>query len=151
MRPAILCGLEREAARRYRAWAVALSEHAKVLVACASREEEIADSVDGLFSIDAAGQEAVDKALPEAIAISNEVFVPYPMLHQLYLQSEAELQGAAAWANIAEGIEDADILQTLLSIGCETGEGFHFSHPMPAVEFEEEWIARFDRARAEFA
>ena len=52
---------------------------------------------------------------------------------------------------VAEGIEDADIMQTLLSIGCEMGEGFHFSHPIPAPQFEENWIDRFDRARSESA
>ena len=105
MRPAILCGLERAAARRYRAWAVEFREHSPVLLACAAREDEIADSVEGLFPIDAAGQEAIEKALPKAIAIYNEVFDPHPALDQLYLQSEAELQGAAAWVSIAEGVE----------------------------------------------
>ena len=48
---------------------------------------------------------------------------------------------------IAEGIEDADIMQTLLAIGCESGEGFHFSRPIPADDFESEWISRFSAGR----
>jgi len=112
-RPALLCGLERAAARRYRRWAEQLPEHAATLVACADREDEIADSVAGLFPLGASDREAVDKALPEAIALYHQVFDPHAVLDQLYLQSEAELQGAAAWVNIAAGVEEDAARRTL--------------------------------------
>ena len=48
---------------------------------------------------------------------------------------------------VAEGIEDDDIMQTLLAIGCEAGEGFHFSRPVPAEQFAQEWIEKFERKR----
>ena len=51
-------------------------------------------------------QQAVDDALPAAVAVYYEVFAPYDVLDQLYLQSEAELQGAQAWVGIAAGIDD---------------------------------------------
>jgi hypothetical protein len=51
-------------------------------------------------------QRAVDDALPAAIAVYYEVFGPYSVLDQLYLQSEAELQGAQAWVGIAADVDD---------------------------------------------
>ncbi len=94
------------------------------------------------------------KDLPvDQLKIDKSFVIPCPSneTDRRIVAALVQLAHAVDLEVIAEGIEDADILQTLLSIGCETGEGFHFSHPMPAVEFEEEWIARFDRARAEFA
>lgn len=111
--PALLSGLERAAAERYRGWAKALPEHAETLLACARREDEIAESVAGLFPIDAATQEAVHEALPEAIKLYYEVFAPHPVEDQLHLQAEAELQGAQAWAGIAAGVEDPSVKATL--------------------------------------
>jgi EAL domain-containing protein (putative c-di-GMP-specific phosphodiesterase class I) len=49
---------------------------------------------------------------------------------------------------VAEGIENADIMQTLLAIGCEKGEGFHFSRPIPESDFTTQWIDKFSRASA---
>jgi hypothetical protein len=111
--PALLSGLERAAAGRYRAWAEALPAHAEVLLACAAREDEIAERVRGLFPIDRATQEAVDKALPGAIALYHRAFDPHPIEDQLYLQSEAELQGAQAWQGIASGVTEASRRETL--------------------------------------
>jgi EAL domain-containing protein (putative c-di-GMP-specific phosphodiesterase class I) len=36
---------------------------------------------------------------------------------------------------IAEGIETAEQLTTLQSYGCDRGQGFYFSRPVPALEF----------------
>ena len=49
---------------------------------------------------------------------------------------------------VAEGIEDSDIMQTLLAIGCEKGEGFHFSKPVPESDFTRQWIDKFSRSPA---
>lgn len=106
-RPAFLAGLERSAAARYRAWAEAAPEHATVLLECAAREDEIADLVAGLFPVSPELQRAVDEALPAAVELYYDVFSPYDVLDQLYLQSEAELQGAQAWVGIAAGVDDA--------------------------------------------
>jgi hypothetical protein len=105
-RPAFLSGLERSAAARYREWAEAAPEHATVLLECAAREDEIADLVAGLFPVAPEMQDAIDQALPAAVAVYYDVFAPYAVLDQLYLQSEAELQGAQAWVGIADGIDD---------------------------------------------
>lgn len=107
-RPAFLSGLERSAAARYRAWAEAAPEHAEVLLDCAGREDEIAELIAGLFPIGPDVQRAVDDALPAAVAVYYDVFAPYEVLDQLYLQSEAELQGAQAWVGIAAGLPDGN-------------------------------------------
>ena len=49
---------------------------------------------------------------------------------------------------VAEGIEGADIMQTILAIGCEKGEGFHFSRPVPESDFATQWIKKFSRSSA---
>jgi hypothetical protein len=105
-RPAFLSGLERSAAARYRTWAEAAPEHAEVLLECARREDEIADLIAELFPIPPDEQQAVDDALPAAVALYYDVFAPYGVLEQLYLQSEAELQGAQAWVGIAATLSD---------------------------------------------
>lgn len=112
-RPAFLAGLERSAADRYRAWAEAAPEHAAVLLECASREDEIAELVAGLFPISDTDQALVDQHLPAAIALYYEVFGPYTVPEQLHLQSEAELQGAQAWVNMSGRIDDPAVRDVL--------------------------------------
>jgi EAL domain-containing protein (putative c-di-GMP-specific phosphodiesterase class I) len=42
---------------------------------------------------------------------------------------------------VAEGIETEELLQRLITMGCQTGQGYLFSRPMPANEVAE-WIAK---------
>ncbi len=111
--PAFLAGLERSAAARYRQWAEALPDHAAVLNACAAREDEIADLVADLFPVSAECQGALDVALPAAIETYYHVFSAHPVTHQLYLQSEAELQGSQAWVGIAAQSDDSATKEVL--------------------------------------
>jgi EAL domain-containing protein (putative c-di-GMP-specific phosphodiesterase class I) len=37
---------------------------------------------------------------------------------------------------VAEGIEDADQAAALCQLGCDIGQGFLFSRPLPVREFE---------------
>ncbi len=112
-RPAFLSGLERSAAARYRTWAGAAPEHAEVLLQCAAREDEIAELIAELFPVEPEVQRKVDAALPAAVAVYYEVFAPYDVFDQLYLQSEAELQGAQAWVGIAAGLDDSATCEVL--------------------------------------
>jgi diguanylate cyclase (GGDEF)-like protein len=94
------------------------------------------------------------KGLPvDQIKIDKSFVVPSPSNEKdrRIVAAVIQLAHALELEVIAEGIEDADIMQTLLTIGCETGEGFHFTRPIAAEAFEREWISRFDRARAESA
>lgn len=123
--PAFLAGLERSAADRYRSWAAEAPDHAAELLACADREDEIADLVTGLFPVSAEDETAVARALPTAVEVYYEVFAPYGVIEQLYLQSEAELQGAEAWSGIAAQVDDDSataILARCSSLETESSE-----------------------------
>jgi hypothetical protein len=111
--PLFLAGLEGSAAARYRLWAEELSEHAGVLNECAAREDQIAALAAEVFPISEECQSAVDAALPDAIATYYEVFASHPVLDQLYLQSEAELQGAQAWAGMSAEVADKSTADAL--------------------------------------
>ncbi len=111
--PAFLAGLERSAAQRYRDWAEQLADHADALLACAASEDRIADIVTGLFPISDELQAQVDAALPAAVALYYDVFAPYSPADQLYLQSEAEIQGSQAWVRMSEQITDEATLAAL--------------------------------------
>ena len=37
---------------------------------------------------------------------------------------------------VAEGVENAQQAEFLYSVGCDSGQGYHFYHPMPVAEFE---------------
>lgn len=112
-RPAFLSGLERSAAARYRTWADELPEHRETLLECAESEDRIADLVARTFPVADELQRQVDAALPAAVQLYYDVFSPHPPLHQLYLQSEAELQGAMAWVRMAEAIDDPAVVEVL--------------------------------------
>jgi hypothetical protein len=112
--PAFLAGLERSAAARYRVWAEQLPDHADVLNECAVREDEIAALVSSVFPISDESQAAVDDALPAAIQTYYEAFAPHPAHHQLYIQAEAELQGAQAWKGLSTQVEDPSVVEVLV-------------------------------------
>ena len=112
-RPAFLSGLERSAAARYRQWAEVLPQYADDLLACADSEDEIARLIAEQFPVSDKLQAQVDAALPAAVQLYYDVFAPHPPMHQLYLQSEAELQGAMAWVHMAEVVDDPDTLEVL--------------------------------------
>jgi hypothetical protein len=69
--------------------------------------------VADLFPISPADQAAVDAALPAAVTVYYEVFAPYDVQEQLFLQSEAELQGAQAWVQMASTVTDPAARDTL--------------------------------------
>jgi hypothetical protein len=104
--PAFLAGLERSAAARYRSWADQAPEWREELLACADSEDRIAELVAGLFPVDDETQEQIDTNLVDAIRTYYDVFSPHPVMHQLYLQSEAELQGAMAWVRLAADLPE---------------------------------------------
>ncbi|HEX3693319.1 MAG TPA: EAL domain-containing protein [Solirubrobacteraceae bacterium] len=50
------------------------------------------------------------------------------------VQSAVDLAGHLGLSVIAEGIETADVSAKLVAIGCEVGQGYLFSRPLPAEE-----------------
>jgi len=108
----------------------------------------IDDFGTGYFSIAALKNLPVDQ-----LKIDQSLVMPIPSneTDRRLVGAVMQLAHAVDLEVIAEGIEDADIMQALLAIGCETGEGFHFSRPIPADEFESEWVSKFSNGRVESA
>lgn len=91
------------------------------------------------------------KSLPlDQIKVDKSLVVPIPSneTDRRVVGALIQLAHAVDIEVVAEGVEDDDIMQTLLAIGCEAGEGYHFSRPVPAETFTQEWIAKFERASA---
>lgn len=96
--PAFLARLERTAADRYRMWAEAVPEHAKGLLNCAAREDDIADRVERIYPVAAPDQiAAIERAIGPARDTYYAVFSSLSPIEQMTIQANAERQGAAAW------------------------------------------------------
>ncbi len=105
--PAFLARLERTAADRYRMWAEAVPEHREDLLACARREDDIADRVERIYPLaDSAHQARIDAAIGPARDTYYEVFSGLSPLEQMTIQANAERQGAAAWRGMIEQESD---------------------------------------------
>ena len=101
--PLLIAMAERMAAARYRAWAdeAELRAHRSELLACAAREEEIAERIEALFPEAAAIQRELLAANPEVEGINRDLFAGRPPGEQLTLQAEGERLGAATWRAFA--------------------------------------------------
>jgi hypothetical protein len=100
--PYMLSQLERTAAERYRGWAEAVPEHGEGLLACAAREDDIADRVEAMFPPSDANRELVAATIPAARATYYEVFEGHSPIEQMTIQANAERQGADAWQGLKE-------------------------------------------------
>ncbi len=119
-RPAILAGLERGAAGRYRDWASRAQSSSPGLLACAKREEEIAERIDRLFPVSPGDQIDVEAALSAAKATYLSLFDGLSLRDQLTIQAGAERQGADAWRSIASQQKDSAVSDELtICVGLE--------------------------------
>lgn len=112
-RPGFLARLERGAAQRYRDWAAAAPGIAEGLLACAAREDAIADRAEKVLPPDPAHTRALDDAAPGARDTYYAVFAELPIREQLRIQAGAERQGAAAWRGIAATHSDESVRSEL--------------------------------------
>jgi diguanylate cyclase (GGDEF)-like protein len=62
------------------------------------------------------------------------------------VRSAIELADRLQMQTVAEGIEDATTAERLREMGCEIGQGYHYSKPLPVAEFERWLAARAPRA-----
>lgn len=111
--PRFLALLERGAADRYREWAAMLPTHADVLLQCAASEDEIADRVESVFTLDEALRDELIAPLPAAKQTYYAAFSGMDVWDQLRVQANAERQGAQAWRNIAARMTDAQVIAEL--------------------------------------
>lgn len=100
--PGLLARLERSAGERYREWASELEPHRDGLLACADREDDIANRVDTLFPIREEHQHLVDEIVPLAIETFLGVYSGLSSIQQITIQANAERQGASAWRGLVE-------------------------------------------------
>jgi hypothetical protein len=105
--PAFLALLERTAAERYRMWAEAVPEYAEGLLACAAREDDIAQRVEHIYPATAPEQvAALNSAIGPAREAYTGVFSSLTPIEQMSIQANAERQGATAWRAMADTESD---------------------------------------------
>jgi hypothetical protein len=115
-RPLLIALAERLAAERYRRWAKDASGPARGgLLACAEREDTIADRVAALYPDAAAVQAALRAENPELDEVGDAIFAGRPLEQQFAIQAAGERAGAAAWRAFAEHAGSADARRTLLA------------------------------------
>lgn len=115
--PYLLSKLERTAAARYRDWAEELPAYSEGLLACAAREEEIADRAEAMFPPTDDQRALVGSIIPNAKATYYAAFEPYTAVEQMTIQANAERQGANAWQNLkAAHPEQGEALDALSAI-----------------------------------
>ena len=71
----------------------------------------------------------IDKSFIDGVATSSEACAVAAAIVQLGQTLRMEV--------VAEGLEDADQLQTLNDLSCPLGQGYHFAKPLPALEARE--------------
>ena len=75
----------------------------------------------------------IDQSFVRGMASSDEASVIVGAIINLGRSLHLEL--------VAEGIETEELLQRLIKMGCQTGQGYFFSRPMPASQVAD-WLAR---------
>jgi uncharacterized glyoxalase superfamily protein PhnB len=102
-RPLLVAIAERLAAERYRGWArePGWSARAEALLACAEREDEIAERVEALYPGAHAKQREILARSPELTELNRAVFAKRALHDQLRLQARGERLGAATWRAFA--------------------------------------------------
>jgi len=109
-RPLLVALAERLAVERYRRWAEepSLRAYRAELLACAAREEEIAERVEGLRPDAVDAQRELRASHPELLDVNRSLFAGLPLARQLLLQSRGERLGAATWRSFAKRAEAGD-------------------------------------------
>jgi hypothetical protein len=114
--PLLIALAERLAAERYRGWAERVAPARRgELLACATREEEIAAKVETLFPQAKAIQQDLLAKHPGLPELNRTLFEGRPLADQLTIQSRGERLGAATWRSFARGEADAVRRDTLLA------------------------------------
>jgi hypothetical protein len=115
-RPLFIALAERLAAERYRGWAANASGPARRdLLACAAREDAIADRVAALYADAAALQQRLRADHPELDEVNEAIFAGRPLAEQFAIQAAGERAGAAAWRAFAAQTGDPEARATFLA------------------------------------
>ncbi len=126
--PCLLARLERTAGQRYRDWAIEFERDKDGLLACADREDDIANKVDALFEISEEQKRIVDEVAPIAIEIFLGVYAGLSAIQQITIQANAERQGASAWRGLVDAYpqftEDLELLAKTEEANADFLDGF---------------------------
>lgn len=116
--PLLIALLERVAAGRYRQWAAEPDYRAKEseLLACAEREERIADQVEALYPNAQLLQKEIMEELPQLSAVDEDLFGGRSLRHQFAVLAAGERSGAGVWKRLAESAGSHHARDTML--GC---------------------------------
>jgi diguanylate cyclase (GGDEF)-like protein len=82
----------------------------------------------------------VDRAFVKGVAESR--------VDSAIVRAVIELANAIGIAAVAEGVETSDQVTGLRMLGCRVAQGYYFSRPLPAKEFDELLTRHFARAAA---
>ena len=103
------------------------------LLACAAREDEIADRVEALFPPSDELCALVGEIIPKAKATYYSAFEPYTPAEQMTIQANAERQGANAWQNLKAAYpEHAAAMDELSAI--ETSSADYLDAMLPTLD-----------------
>ena len=117
--PMLIAMIERLAADRYRGWAAGTEDPIERagLLACALREDEIAEFIESL-EVDATARAAdLNKRFPDLNARYESVMAGRGRVAQLRIQAEGELGGADYMRQFAAGSQGA-IAARFASLAC---------------------------------
>lgn len=115
-RVGFIARLERSAADRYRVWAEEDADLRDGLIACADREDEIADRAEKLMPVRPEDEEVVQAALERARTLYAGAFEGHPLRDRIILQAHAERQGSMAWIGFSGQHEDDAVKKEFLAL-----------------------------------
>ncbi|MBW2314101.1 MAG: hypothetical protein JRH10_07910 [Deltaproteobacteria bacterium] len=115
-RVGFIARLERSAADRYREWAEQSDALREGLIACADREDEIADRAEALVPVRPEDEEIVETSLAQARTLYAGAFEGHSLEDKLILQAHAERQGSLAWLGFASQTEDEAVKREFLAL-----------------------------------
>jgi hypothetical protein len=106
--PLLAVAVARMAAERYREWAAASTgeRYRSRLLACASREEEIARAVEALYRDAARIEQDILHKNPDLAEMDCDAFAGRPLAEQLLVQARSARQGAVTWRALAQQEHD---------------------------------------------
>jgi hypothetical protein len=114
--PLFIALAERLAAERYRRWAKDTSGAAqRGLLACAEREDAIADRVAALYPDAVAVQATLGADHPELAEMNDALFAGRPLAEQFAIQAAGERAGAGAWRLFASQAPSDEARRTFLA------------------------------------
>jgi hypothetical protein len=116
LHPLFIAIAERLAAERYRGWANEADASARSgLLACAEREDQIADRIAALYPDADALQAQLRAAHPEIGNMADTIFAGRPLAQQFAIQAAGERAGAGAWRMFAAQAPNDAVRRTLLA------------------------------------